>query len=52
MKRNNYYTLFGFNNTISVLEANECLEINVNLVRGSKSEKNTKLIKLLKQKEI
>ena len=52
MKRNNYYTLFGFNNTISVLEANECLEINVNLVRGSKSEKNIKLIKLLKQKEI
>ncbi len=52
MKRNNYYTLFGLNNTISVLEANECLEINVDIVEGSRFEKDTKLIKLLKQRQI
>lgn len=52
MKRNNYYTLFGLNNTISVLEANDCLEINVDIVEGSKLEKNKTLIKLLKQRQI
>ena len=52
MKRNNYYTLFGLNNTISVLEADDCLEINVDIVEGSSFEKNTKLIKLLKQRQI
>ena len=52
MKRNNYYTLFGLNNTISVLEANECLEINVDIVEGSRFEKDTELIKLLKQRQI
>ena len=52
MKRNNYYTLFGLNNTISVLEANDCLEINVDIVEGSKLEKNKILIKLLKQRKI
>jgi 23S rRNA (guanosine2251-2'-O)-methyltransferase len=52
MKRNNYYTLFGLNNTISVLEANECLEINVDIVEGSRLEKDTKLINLLKQRQI
>jgi len=52
MKRNNYYTLFGLNNTISVLEANDCLEIDVDIVEGSKLEKNKTLIKLLKQRQI
>ena len=52
MKRNNYYTLFGLNNTISVLKADNCLEINVNIVEGSSFVKNAKLIKLLKQRQI
>ena len=52
MNRNNYYTLFGLNNTISVLESNECLEINVDIVEGSRFDKDTKLIKLLKQRQI
>tara|TARA_B110000008_G_C16852686_1_gene517429 strand:- start:196 stop:942 length:747 start_codon:yes stop_codon:yes gene_type:complete len=51
MKRNNYYTLFGFNNAVSVLEENKCLEINVDIVEGSKSVRIIKLIKLLKQKK-
>jgi 23S rRNA (guanosine2251-2'-O)-methyltransferase len=52
MKRNNYYTLFGLNNIISVLEADECLDINVYIMKGSISDRNTKLIELIKQKEI
>jgi len=51
-KGNNYFTIFGLNNIIPILKSNKCSKVKVDILKGSKLEKNFLLNKLLKEKKI
>jgi len=52
MKKNKtYYTLYGLNNVLPVLMSNQCSNLNIDIVKGSKTGENKNLIQILKEKK-
>ena len=51
-KNKNYYTLFGINNTLSVLNSHKCSNLKIEIVKGSKLEENITLNKILKKSKV